>query len=236
MSFLGRSLCFGDFTNNDRLPCETDLWDRGEVAPNEPLFVTSATSIKATPFGRLCQVALLLGRVINHRNDRQDATSAAKFVNAMQLQRTITALLRLVTAEFEQDPAAFCIPLAMGLSTKMVLCQIYSCNTHSPLSKMVEEADAQVAALTDLKTVPEEVASFHRRLTEQVDVSKIGPLICPCLYQAIVIITYFLRETCDRQLEKSRMPLINCLRILKGQWAVAGIYLDNVLSDNGISL
>lgn len=201
------------------------MWDRGELAPNEPVFVTSSTIVNANPFGRLCQVALLLGRVIDHRNDALSLTVSERFQNAMQLNRTIDALLSLLSQEFRRDPLNLCIPLALGFTTKIILHEIYACTGTNHGEGSVEETEMLVLSIEELKKFPTEVVQFLTQLElEGIQLSDTGPFICDCLYQAAATLAWFVRESGDTRLEELRIQTTNALGTLSTRWAVAGIY------------
>ncbi|KAH8812750.1 hypothetical protein F5884DRAFT_786302 [Xylogone sp. PMI_703] len=235
IGFPGHPLCSGDFSHRDLLPCDTQAWDRGELAPNEPVFVASSTIVNANSFGRLCQIALLLGRVIEHRNEIAELRAVERFQNAMQLHRTIDALLLLLSQEFRADPRSLCIPIALGFTTKIILHEIYSCTGTNHGESTVEETQMLVVSIEELKKFPTEVVKFLNHLEENgIQICDTGPFICDCLYQAAATLAWFVRESGDSHLEAMMNQTVEALEVLSTRWNIAAHYL-NVMDSVRIS-
>ncbi|KAI9810599.1 MAG: hypothetical protein M1827_006161 [Pycnora praestabilis] len=98
LGFIGRPLATEDPSRDDYLPVDENKWDEGDMAVNEFLVVSSATSLKASSFARTCQATNLLGRIIRHINDRT-LDLPFRFEEALQLNRTVQALSALLASE-----------------------------------------------------------------------------------------------------------------------------------------
>lgn len=88
----GRPLATDDPMRTDVLPVDDTMWDQGEMTTSEPLYVSSPTSVKASPFARTCQASHLLGRLIRHLNDC-NADPVFRFTEAGQLRKLLSLSL-----------------------------------------------------------------------------------------------------------------------------------------------
>lgn len=154
-----RPLSSGEFGANELLPCDTNCWDNGKLAPSQPLFITSATQLKVDPFARTCQVAHLLGRVIGHRDDRI-FNDSFRFTTAIQLHKTLNSLIKLLQKEFTLDSIAFRTPLSLAFSAKMLFLDMYACSATNRGVNCAEEIELQGSAIEDLPRVVTEIAHF----------------------------------------------------------------------------
>lgn len=108
------------------LPADDILWDQGEMTTSEPLYVSSPTTVRASPFARTCQATHLLGRLIRHLND-QNVEPAFRFSEAGQLHRTFAALASLLPHEFHASPNQLSSAIALVYSGMLRLYDPYAC-------------------------------------------------------------------------------------------------------------
>ncbi|KAH7317136.1 hypothetical protein B0I35DRAFT_354453 [Stachybotrys elegans] len=246
-----RPLMSGDFADDEMLPCNTSDWDAGEPSANIPLFAASASQIAADPFARTCQVAHLLGRVISHRDEKEEGTAngSYRFTNAKQLLATLDSLLKVLAGESESaaasataaptslelqlGSAAFGSAYAMALSAKMVLLDIYSCTCTSGRVNCAEEAEMQVITLRAYPDTVYEAARLAMRLCEVNSDSSssssstaqlllLSPFVNDCFYQGADAAAWYLNENGNEQMRDARDIFMQSLGRVKERWRVAG--------------
>ena len=122
----GRPLATDDPLRTDVLPADDTLWDRGEMTTSEPIYVSSPTTVRASPFARTCQATHLLGRLIRHLNDR-NVEPAFRFTEAVQLHRTLAALASLLPEEFQASPDQLSSAIALVYGGMLHLYDPYAC-------------------------------------------------------------------------------------------------------------
>ena len=126
---MGHPLATEDPQRTDVLPVDDSLWDRGEMTTSEPIYVSSPTSVRASPFARTCQATHLLGRLIRHLND-PNVEPVFRFSEAGQLHRTFAALASLLPDEFQASPDQLSSAIALVYGGMLHLYDPYCC-THS---------------------------------------------------------------------------------------------------------
>lgn len=96
------------------------------MTTSEPLYVSSPTTVRASPFARTCQATHLLGRLIRHLNDR-NVEPAFRFSEAGQLHRTFAALASLLPGEFQASPDQLSTATALMYGGMLHLYDPYAC-------------------------------------------------------------------------------------------------------------
>ncbi|KAJ5613400.1 hypothetical protein N7510_006594 [Penicillium lagena] len=221
--FMGRSLCSQDFLPHDSLPCDTEAWDRGELAPSEPIFVTAATSVKTDSFGRLCQMGLLLGRILEHRDDQHTLNGVDRFENALQLNRTLRSLLSKVKKEFASGSSDYGLSVCLGFTAMVALHELYACTGTNRGTNTVQETEMQTISIKELKSLTAEIRShLVQWLDKRLNLCDIGPLACNCIYQAAATSAWYARESGDSWMQESHGIFVNALEQIQPRWAVAG--------------
>jgi hypothetical protein len=122
----GHPLATEDPLRTDVLPTDDTMWDQGEMTASEPLYVSSPTTVRASPFARTCQATHLLGRLIRHLNDR-NVEPAFRFSEAGQLHRTFAALASLLPDEFQALPDQLSTATALVYGGMLHLYDPYAC-------------------------------------------------------------------------------------------------------------
>ncbi|KAL7917891.1 hypothetical protein ACQKWADRAFT_331500 [Trichoderma austrokoningii] len=225
----GRPLSAGEFADNDMLPCDTKSWDQGEPAPSQPLFIHGVTTLSGDPFSRACQVAHLLGRIIDHRDDSRLA-GPPRFITAAQLLRTLNSLLHLLETELGLNSVAFSLAYAIAFSAKVALLTKYSCTETNQRVNCVEETDMQVLAIGEFRKMPAEIVRFGDmlQLTESINSDHLSPLICDCLYQGAVTALWYFKESGSEEMAGYQEALETYLRSMQTRWNIAKEYLTLV--------
>lgn len=220
---MGRPLCSQDFLPRDSLPCDTNSWDRGELAPSEPVFVTAATSVKTDSFGRLCQMGLLLGRILEHRDDKQGLSGIDRFENALQLNRTLRSLLSIAEKDFESSSSDYGSSVCLGFTAMVALHELYACTGTNRGTNTVQETEMQIISIKELKLLTAEIRSHLVQWVDKgLDLWDLGPLVCSCIYQAAATSAWYATESGDSWMQESHGFFLNALEQIKPRWAVAG--------------
>ncbi|KKY18851.1 putative fungal specific transcription factor domain protein [Phaeomoniella chlamydospora] len=223
---FGHPLASDGPSRNEVLPSDDAPWDQGEMVTSEPIFVSSATSVKAGPFARTCQAAHLVGRVVVHKNDRS-LDSPFRFSEAVQLHRTIIALASLLPSEFETAPERLSTAMALCYSAMLALYDPYSCTESNEGEHTVEETEMQGIAISGLQATADEVLRFaqHLKRTMTYDLAAISPLIADSLYGAASTYAWLASERGTPEMVASYNNLVEALRLLDMRWKVAGEYI-----------
>lgn len=124
----GRSYSSEDPGPSLELPVDTVAWDDGEIGAPAPA-MSAPISEPRTPFARLCQGALVLGKVIRHHY-RPIEEESIQFARASELYFEASELARQVTKESQQYPQSvllYAAPTAVCFSALANLCEPYAC-------------------------------------------------------------------------------------------------------------
>jgi hypothetical protein len=204
------------------LPCDTKSWDQGEPAPSQPLFVHGTTALSTDPYSRVCQVAHLLGRIIDHRDD-SSLVGPLRFTTASQLLKTLNSLLHLLETELGVNSVALSLAYAIAFSAKVALLNMYSCTETNQRVNCVEETEMQVLAISEFRKMPAEIVRFGDmlQLTESLNSDKLSPLICDCLYQAAVTALWYFKESGSEEMAGYLETLETYLRSMQTRWNIA---------------
>ncbi|KAL7948002.1 hypothetical protein V8C42DRAFT_351869 [Trichoderma barbatum] len=226
IGFEGRPLSSGGFADDEILPCDTKSWDQGDPVPSQPLFVHGVTALASDPFSRICQVAHLLGRIIDHRDDSK-LVGPPRFTSAKQLLKTLNSLLHLLESDLSLHGAAFSLACAMAFSAKVTLLNMYSCTETNQRVNCVEETQMQVLAISEFRRMAAEIVRLGEilQLTEQIHLDTLSPLICDCLYQAAVTSLWYFKESGSEQMARFLETLEADLRSMQTRWNIANEYL-----------
>ncbi|KAG6999942.1 hypothetical protein FOFC_03679 [Fusarium oxysporum] len=225
------------------LPVDDKHWDQGELALVQPLAVSTSTTVKICPFGRICQASHLLSRVLRHISDR-DSDVEFKSNEALQLRRTIQALAATIANESDEllehiNDATADLPLftatALCHSALLSLYDMYCCPENSEASQMGCEdlLEMQTLAISGLKEISNAVFLFSNRLqavTELGGMLKMTPLVCDCLYSAAANYLWYTLETGDQDYLSMANTIKSVLGILGTRWNSAREYIA-ILND-----
>jgi hypothetical protein len=223
VGFECRPLSSGEFADDEMLPCDTKSWDQGEPAPSQPLFVNGAVTLPGDTFSRTCQVAHLLGRIIDHRDDRR-LVGPIRFTTARQLLKTLNSLLHLLESEVRVNGVASSLAYAMAFSAKVTLLNMYTCTETNQRMNCVEETEMQVLAISEFRGMAAEIVCFSKmlQLTEQTHLDNLSPLVCVCLYQGAVTALWYFKESGSDQMAILLENLETDLRYMQTRWNIAG--------------
>lgn len=222
----GHSLFTDDPHRNGVLPASDLHFDQAEIAPSEPLYVTSPTSFVAEPFTRACQAAYLLGKVVNVLNELSAATET-RFSNALQIYRTLAPFVDVVRGQFIEQPRRFATAMAIAYSAMISLCDSYVCFLMDTGAHTPEEVALQTTALDSIGTTARNVFEFVTILTPIIkgSLTAVSPLIGNCLYEATLNCAWRVHEGERGSVVDAYCKLREVLQLLNQRWTVGGEYL-----------
>jgi hypothetical protein len=198
--------------------------------------VDSPTSEPAAPFPRLCQAAVLLGKICNHNYGEKLEPEAARFTRASELYSEVSALTGIISTEMAKstDYLSLTAPLALTYSALCVLCGKYSFQSHSPLksnhntTKSPEELAMQVKAVNGLKEVSGYIVRFAENISAATstphDLDRVNPIIMDSIYAAASHCAWMVRESGDESSQIALGTFRHVLGKLGSRWRNAAEY------------
>ncbi|KAH7156585.1 hypothetical protein EDB81DRAFT_395582 [Dactylonectria macrodidyma] len=213
------------------LPTADTEWFRGEIGPNQALFMTGFSPDSTIgPFSRVCQTSHILGRVINHRNYRKDSENWGLILDeAIQLNTTLTALDSYVSQPMEalqSDEWVSTIDVALCTCARLALYHLYACNEPDVSApRRAEESIMQAASIAGIKQIistrsPALAQCVLRQGAENLDRS--SPLVVQCLYDAATECQWFLKEGDVVEGAATTLRLLmGALNLLAQRWGLA---------------
>ncbi|PQE29742.1 fungal specific transcription factor domain-containing protein [Rutstroemia sp. NJR-2017a WRK4] len=215
----------------DPLPADDIAWDNGDVMLQR--YVSNPVSEPVSPFTRLCQGSVMLGKVLRHHYAEDIPSETARFSIASQLYIDCSILARKIDEEASDSTEYLTLATSLALiySTLNALCEPYTCTAKksgtSPPSP--ERAAMTVQALDGLKSVSNSSVEFADKLINgtptQQDLDKVSPLIMDALYSAASNYAWLVRESGDQQYQAALDSIRHCLRRLGSRWRNAAEYL-----------
>ncbi|KZF21996.1 hypothetical protein L228DRAFT_268500 [Xylona heveae TC161] len=220
----GPPLATEDPNKDDYLPVDDISFDLGEMSANETLYVSSSTSIRASPFARTCQAAHLMGRVVRHMNDRNMEPSF-RYAEANQLERTLRAFSSLLLVE--QDPTSFA-PLGICYSTLLTLCDTYSCAEMGDPEGTAGKLHMQEIAISGLRATSQGVLGLSQCLKACIRANgsmSVTPFLADCLYQGAANYAWYAGESGSTEYTEPRNQIREALVMLDKRWKLGGEYV-----------
>ena len=231
----------------DVLPCDDEVWDRGECGSNEALLPLNGSNTdrlnntKLGSFALACQAAHFLGRVIRHRDD--SATSnALHLAEAILLDRASLALMDLLHEQISAvekhkyaAPSSANMPgilsmlsLVFCLSARLILCDTYACETPYSREMVTEEKKMQQEAMQGLREIAERVVELacYLNALPQERVMLLSPFVSHCLYFAASEYVWFSRSKDDEVSAMALQQVMSALQSLSLRWRVCGKLIE----------
>lgn len=196
------------------------------MAPSEPLYVTSPTSLAAGPFTRTCQAAYLLGKVVKALNELSAATET-RFTNALQIYRTLSPFVEVVRGQFNEQPQSYATAMALAYSAMTILCDSFVCFLMDTGAHTPEEVTLQTVVIDGIDITRKNIAEFAAVLKQNMmtNPAAISPLIGNALYEATLNCAWRVHEGERGSVVRTYLALREVLGIFSGRWAVGGEYL-----------
>ena len=207
------------------LPCDDDAFDLGDMSPCEPLYVSTATTVQAGAFARTCQATHLMGRLIRNTVDHYSEPSA-RFSEAIQLHRVITALCNVISYEAFNDKTRYTTAAGVCLSALLHLCEPYCCSgnrgAHTP-----EETEMQAIAIPGLQEAAKKALGLGRVIRDMLDNNAAGvsPLVADALYMSCTTFQWLMYESRSEEMVEAYKTSREALDKLSKRWVVATEYI-----------
>ncbi|KAI1492885.1 hypothetical protein F5X96DRAFT_690015 [Biscogniauxia mediterranea] len=240
--------CTPEPSPGELLPAHETAWDAGAVGFNEPLFASSfSASTSLGAFANTCQAALILGRVLSHRNKALAGGGLAprfRMSEARQLHAILVSLSTHLNCGGEVLGAeGTWVSFAMCSSARLILYNMYACNERysAEHERSTEEAEMQKLALGGIIEVARATGQFARQILDLTRAAVVGggygedsshrsgvipsPFVAHLLYSAATECEWFILEQQDSDAAVSLREIVELLRVMAGRWQVAGIYL-----------
>ena len=232
---LGKSACLvvtiAIISNN--------VQDEGQVSAASQLTgtVTTPVSEPASPYARLCQAAVLTGKVLRHHRSNP-LPEDEKYREASELYVELSELARILVREASdsQDYLPLATPMAVTFSALAALCDPYACQSmrleHTP-----EGATMQIQAIEGIRSVSESIRNFAQEISNLVlnnghdpnhdprIMERVSPLILDALYSGASNFAWDVRESGNQSSEEGLGIIREALRGFTNRWRVAGEYL-----------
>lgn len=175
------------------LPTEDAAWDRGQMLVAAPLSLSASETLRVSPFARTCQAAHLLGKIINHLDDK-DLSVEYRFTDALQLHRTGRAFADVLYDQLSEDAdedatlqPSICASMAMIYSGLLTLYDGYSCTSKLPPEGGDQKLLMQKQSIDGLSKISGRASELARRLkniAKSGGLDRLGPMVIDCVYQA----------------------------------------------------
>jgi hypothetical protein len=201
------------------------------VAALPPTIVGSSTDDTLSPFPRLCQASLMMGRVLTHHYGENSSVEKEHFSNASYLYSDICDLAHTLMDEAHNTGAellSLIAPLGLTFSALCALCDKYSCpkGCHPTTP---EAAAMQAQAVDGLKTLSQSIVQLAGEINDAVlkpqDLDKISPIIMDALYAAAANYAWLVRESGAESSQVALDTIRYILRRLGTRWRNAAEYL-----------
>ena len=196
------------------------------MASNEPLYVSSPTSVQAGAYARTCQATHLLGRLKRILSDRSN-DSPLRFTEAAQLHRTLEALGNLLPNELARSPEQFCTPMALCYGALIHIDDPFCCTASNRGNHTVEESEMQTIAIAGMKKTAKDIMQLADVLRSMMsrNISTVSPLVLDALYMGATTVQWHAHESGSEQDIANYHNLREVLYQMNARWAAAGEYL-----------
>ncbi|KAH8819056.1 hypothetical protein F5884DRAFT_759321 [Xylogone sp. PMI_703] len=218
----GRPFASEDPQPEDSLPSDDALWDQG-IMPTGELFTTaSPSSANMGRFTLVAHIAKLLSQVLRHVSDNT-SDARAHYEEAIQLDRTIHALLEVSETESQESPTPICNQSAILESTLMILHERYS----SPNVKSLDPVMDHTYSRSVIERIAKDMAAatrlyFHVLPAPAFD--DFSPFFLHTIYQCAATYVHLYQVDKNPETLESLDMLKKVLKVLDGKWRVAGMF------------
>lgn len=208
------------------------IQDEGQVSAHSAITGTISTPVSepASPFARLCQAAVLTGRVLRHHRlnsspeDERYREASALYVELSELARVLVH-----EASVSQDYLSLGSPMAVTFSALAALCDPYACQSMRVETNTPEGATMQIQAIEGIRSVAESIRNFSHEISNLTsnprDMDRVSPFILDALYSGASNFAWDVRESGNASSEDGLRTIRECLRLFTGRWRCAQEYL-----------
>lgn len=188
--------------------------------------VSNPTENPMAPFPRLCQVSIMLGKVLSHSSHRWGGPKTVE----PNLSADTSLLVQTIVDEANKsgDHLNLAAPLALAFSALCTLCDSYS-DPKGGVASAAEAAAMQAQSVEWRKSVSGMVLEFSDRINAATplphDLDRINPIIMAALYSAAANYGWFVREGGDETSQRASQSIRLSLRRFGTRWRNAAEYL-----------
>lgn len=234
-----------EHTLGDPLPVDERAWvgynrhiigeanrvqDQEQLAGYDMKWAYTPVQEHASPFQRLCQASLAMGKVLSHNYWDTSLAEPLRIEAASKLYAEVSLLAKAI--DQESSKIGNVVPLsaaqALTYSALACLCKFHaSPSTHRPIENKDATTEAiamQAQAVDGLKSVAESIVEFATKITATTidprELDAVSPVIMHALYSAALII----RES-GGESHMALDTLRHCLKRLRTRWRNAAEYL-----------
>ncbi|KAI1334347.1 fungal-specific transcription factor domain-containing protein [Xylariaceae sp. FL0016] len=242
-----RPLC-GEPSPNEILPVDDKSWDTADIDSAIQRTVSSPGTETQSPFGRLCQAALLLGKMLRHcqrAEIRKHKGEPANFDEVAKLTETANGLCACVQAHIAASPSTyFSLVAAQSLCYSAVF-KVLGLYSADPLNAAIDLQDRrqqawgsdedlalQMTTADGVKKTAGLVWDLAMNLlaclaTAEEDVPKTTPFVLDAIYSAAATFARLTKDVAivDPLAESHLETTRKCLQRLSGRWRLGGEYL-----------
>ncbi|KAF4963758.1 hypothetical protein FSARC_8241 [Fusarium sarcochroum] len=207
------------------LPINDQDWEDGKIAPSEPLYTRSFSSVTTVgPFAKMCQAAHMLSKVMSHREARTYSENITELLpEAQTLHQALVALQRSIEEPELGEPADASTISALSIccSARFILYNLYACN--EPLNLAM---DGPIALATEMQKVGlEGIRELALSTAPRVAKEKMAsPFVARFLYHAATECAWFIKEDREQAMVHALKVIVDRLHDSLLEWSVAGHY------------
>ena len=213
--------------------------DEGDVTRVQGHAVSTPAEIHQSPFARLCQVAILVGSVMECARKSQSVNNGSHLAETINLMNELCAFKAIVDTGTRADDQAqllyFLAPRCLAQSALFLLLDLYTCLEKlngqpgylvASSVKSPEELELQNRSLRVVQELSEQAHSHAAQLLVMLEqdifpktkLGNISPFSLDLLYCAVATFHWLSLEKNLRNIEK-------CLELLGRRWKLALEYL-----------
>ncbi len=223
---------------NMLLPSNDVEWNEGKIGSNNALLTTDFhPSAPLGAFARVCQTLHILGKVLEHvqeRNSLLDTTGMVKEAAKLhQILKSLETSLTEPNAPIAEDIDSIdCnyTALAICISARLLLYNQYACNEPGSSTNALRtslEVELQQISLEGIMSLSSKIVpAMARRLSTESKLTLnqpcYPPVLAHCLYHAATECAWFIKEDGDPQMVTALEDIVTTLRMMQHQWHVCG--------------
>ncbi|KAF5576004.1 fungal specific transcription factor [Fusarium pseudocircinatum] len=227
-----------------KLPVDDDVWDRGEVNMAVSHSTSISYQIQQSPFSRLCQASMYLGRAINYARDNSAMTSS-RFEEIMSLVGELGAFATVVdneTADLSPETGLTLLaPRCISRSALFVALDRFTCPEkisvepgyiESPEDKTQNEMELQRQSMRIIEQTSEQLHTLGMELlqafrTERTSLmSSISPFILDSIYAGAATFHWLLGEGGNEVYRTAAADLDMLLDTMSSRWRLGSTYRE----------
>lgn len=226
----GRAFASEDPASDTDLPCDTNAWDEGDMVPSPTLGASSTYDEPRSPFARLCQASILLGKVVRHHY-KPLAPDSSQYTAASELLGETLQLAQVLTKETEasDDYLLHTPALSVSYSALSGLCTRYACTQSLDHQSGVVDEAMKTESVDGIRLVTGYVKEMSIHLMKNTQdilgIDRCWPFTFDALYAAAANFGWLHRQEGESDQTGNIEHIKECLKRLGTRWRCASEYL-----------